>query len=235
MPSGMNPSKKPLLIYDGDCGFCKLWIARWKQLTSDKIDYAPSQEVSSQFPEISEDDFRRSVQFVDADGTISKGAEAVLRSLSYANKNWMLWCYKNIPGFAAISEWFYQFVARHRPLFFSITRFLWGENLAPSTYVVSSWIFLRALALIYLIAFLSLEVQVKGLIGSNGILPAKAFLDYAFQKIGTQAYTVVPTIFWLQSSDFFLQSICWIGVLCSALLFIGFAQPIMLLLLWMLY
>lgn len=228
-------AKKPLLIYDGDCGFCKLWIARWKQLTADKVDYAPYQESASQFPQIPEDDFRKSVQFVDVDGTVSKGAEAVFQSLTYANKRWMLWCYENIPGFAAISEWFYQLVARHRPLFFSITRFFWGENLAPPTYVVSSWIFLRVLALIYLVAFLSLEVQVKGLIGTNGMLPAKAFLEYAFQKIGTQAYTVVPTILWLQSSDFSLQLICWIGVLFSVLLLFGFAQPLMLLLLWALY
>jgi len=228
-------TEKPLLIYDGDCGFCKVWIARWKLFTGDKVDYAPYQEVASQFPQIPVDDFRESVQFVDADGTISKAAEAVFRSLTYANKKWMLWCYENIPGVAAISGWFYQLVAGHRDFFFAITRFLWGENLGPSTYVVSSWIFLRAVALIYVIAFLSLEVQVKGLIGSHGILPAKDFLEYAYQKIGTQAYTVVPTIFWLQSSDFFLQFVCWSGVVFSVLLLIGFAQPLMLLLLWMLY
>ncbi|MCI0444789.1 lipase maturation factor family protein [bacterium] len=227
--------QKPLLIYDGDCGFCKLWVARWKQLTADKVDYAPYQEVASQFPQIPEDDFRKSVQFIDADGKISKGAEAVFRSLRYANKKWMLWCYENIPGCAAISEWFYQIVARHRPFFFSITRFLWGENLGPSTYSVSSWIFLRALALIYLVAFLSLEVQVKGLIGSNGILPAKAFLDFAHQRLGTEAYTIVPTIFWFKSTDFFLQFVCWTGVGLSILLLIGFAQPLMLFVLWMLY
>lgn len=228
-------SQKPLLIYDGDCGFCKVWIARWQQLTGDKVDYAPSQEIASQFPQIREDDFRKSVQFVDADGTISKGAEAVFRSLTYANKKFMLWCYENIPGVAAISEWFYRLVAGHRDFFFAITRVLWGKNVLPSTYVVSSWIFLRAVALIYLIAFLSLEVQVKGLIGSHGILPAKDFLVYAYQRIGTQAYTVVPTIFWLQSTDVFLQLVCWSGIVFSVFLLIGFAQPLMLFLLWMLY
>ncbi|MCI0612886.1 DUF393 domain-containing protein, partial [bacterium] len=70
-------AQKPILIYDGDCGFCKLWIARWKQITADKVDYAPYQEAASQFPQIPEDDFRKSVQFIDADGKISKGAEAV--------------------------------------------------------------------------------------------------------------------------------------------------------------
>jgi lipase maturation factor 1 len=225
----------PILIYDGDCGFCKLWISRWKQLTGDKVEYAPYQEAGSRFPQIPAEDFQKSVQFVDADGTIYKGAEAVFRSLRYGNKRWPLWCYENIPGFAATSEWFYQLVARHRPFFFSITRFLWGNNVEHATYIVSSWIFLRVLALIYLVAFFSLEFQIKGLVGSNGILPAKTFLDYAYQKLGSHAYTIVPTIFWLQSSDFFLQFACWIGVLISLFALIGIVQPVMFFLLWMLY
>src|SRR5262245_13661020 len=80
-----------------------------------------------------------------------------------------------------------------------------------------------------------LEFQIKGLVGSNGILPAKIFLDYAYQKLGADAYTIVPTIFWLQSSDFFLQFACWIGVLISLFALIGIVQPVMFFLLWMLY
>ena len=30
---------KPILIYDGNCGFCKKWVQRWKVLTEDKVDY----------------------------------------------------------------------------------------------------------------------------------------------------------------------------------------------------
>ena len=36
---------------------------------------------------------------------------------------------------------------------------------------------MRALAMIYLIAFVSLWVQVQGLVGANGILPAQATMD----------------------------------------------------------
>src|ERR1700757_999895 len=39
------------------------------------------------------------------------------------------------------------------------------------------WIFLRALGLIYFSAFYSLLFQVKGLIGTNGLLPAKDYLQ----------------------------------------------------------
>ena len=42
------------------------------------------------------------------------------------------------------------------------------------TYFVARLFFLRFLAVIYLIAFLSLWPQIKGLIGSNGILVAQA-------------------------------------------------------------
>ena len=38
-------------------------------------------------------------------------------------------------------------------------------------------VFLRGLALIYLIAFVSLLPQMSGLIGSHGILPAHDFLE----------------------------------------------------------
>jgi lipase maturation factor 1 len=47
------PPDKPLLLYDGECGFCKLWIARWKTATGGLVDYAPSQEAAERFPEIS--------------------------------------------------------------------------------------------------------------------------------------------------------------------------------------
>ena len=40
------------MIFDGDCGFCRRWIERWKAATGDRIDYAPSQEVGARFPEI---------------------------------------------------------------------------------------------------------------------------------------------------------------------------------------
>src|SRR5439155_1142219 len=45
------------------------------------------------------------------------------------------------------------------------------------TYVLSRWLFLRLLGLVYLIAFVSLALQVTGLVGEHGILPAAAFLE----------------------------------------------------------
>src|SRR5437773_2587310 len=36
-----NPPAKPLLIFDGECGFCRRWIERWQAKTGDRIDYRP--------------------------------------------------------------------------------------------------------------------------------------------------------------------------------------------------
>jgi lipase maturation factor 1 len=53
---------------------------------------------------------------------------------------------------------------------------LWGNSEGPHTYVLVRWLFLRLLGVIYLIAFGSLGVQMLGLVGSSGILPAANFL-----------------------------------------------------------
>ena len=40
------------------------------------------------------------------------------------------------------------------------------------TFVRSRWLFLRLLGIVYLIAFVSLAVQITGLVGEHGLLPA---------------------------------------------------------------
>src|SRR5690349_21499770 len=47
------------------------------------------------------------------------------------------------------------------------------------SYARSAWLFRRLLALAYLAAFASLLVQVRGLVGHDGILPAAELMDSA--------------------------------------------------------
>src|SRR5215471_18597443 len=82
-------------------------------------------------------------------------------------------------------------------------------------------IFLRGLAVIYLIAFASLLPQMDGLIGSHGMLPAHDYLDNVHSEYGRNAYTLFPTLAWLGSNDFFLHAIVWCGIALSVLLLIG--------------
>src|SRR5207245_265495 len=72
----------PLLVYDGDCDFCRRWIARWRAITGERVEYAPYQKVAGRFPQIPIEDFKRSVQLILPGGEIFAGAHAVFRTLA---------------------------------------------------------------------------------------------------------------------------------------------------------
>lgn len=120
---------KPLLIFDGDCGFCRKWITRWQSMTGDRIDYAPYQEVAEEYPQISPQEFVTAVQLVDTDGQIYGGAEAVFRALAQVpGKDWGLWFYRHVPGFAPVSRAVYRFVAGNRYALSTLTWWFWGRG-----------------------------------------------------------------------------------------------------------
>src|ERR1700676_1919911 len=107
-------SDNPLLVYDGNCGFCRIWIQYWPQLTGDRLDYAPSQQVSERFPLIPPASFGQSVQLVMPDGAVASGARAVFTTLTFApGFAWLLWVYEHLPGFAVVSEVLYRLIAGH--------------------------------------------------------------------------------------------------------------------------
>src|SRR5665213_2388837 len=160
------------LVYDGDCGFCGYWARYWKRLTGDAVDYRPYQEVAVQYPAIALADFQRAVQYITPDGQHASAAEASFLTLSHARgKGIWLALYRKLPGFAAVSELAYAFIAAHRSAFYRVSLFLWGTDYAPPRYDLISFLFLRLFGLIYFSAFVSFGVQAQGLIGSHGILP----------------------------------------------------------------
>src|SRR5215217_6535608 len=192
-----NPPSKPLMIWDGECHFCKRWIERWREITAGKVAYATYQETTQGFPQIPFERLERSVALIEPDGETFFAAEAVYRSLAHRpSTKWLAWSYDHVPGFAAISEAGYKFIARHRGLGSTVTRLLWGEEVRPPTYFWARRWFLRGLGLIYLIAFVSFWVQVDGLIGSDGISPVNQFLPAVRGQIGPTAYLTLPTLCW---------------------------------------
>jgi lipase maturation factor 1 len=231
-----NPPPKPLVIWDGDCEFCRLWIERWCGITMGKVDYVTYQTVGDRFPEIPADEFTRSIVFIEPNGTAFFGAEAVYRSLAYrSSREWLAWSYNHVPGFAPLSASAYRLIARHRKFASAATRLLWGKDVRQPTYFWAQRWFLRALGGIYLIAFLSLWVQVDGLVGSSGLSPVNQFLPAVRTQLGPAAYTVLPTLCWFGSSDAFLHFLCGSGVLCSLLLIFGIAPAVSLVALFLSY
>jgi predicted DCC family thiol-disulfide oxidoreductase YuxK len=222
-----NPPPKPLMIWDDDCHFCRRWIERWREITRGAVDYATSQESAERFPEIPREQFERSVIYIETDGSVFSGAEAVFRSLQCrSSKKWLVWSYYHVPGFAPVSESLYKIISLNRRLASAITRLLWGDDVRPPTYLIARRWFLRAVGLIFLIAFVSLWVQIDGLIGSNGITPVREFLPAAHAQLGDRALSVLPTLCWLNSSDAFLHFLCGGGVALSLLLIFGIAPAL---------
>ncbi|HEY6656589.1 MAG TPA: lipase maturation factor family protein, partial [Methyloceanibacter sp.] len=227
---------RPLLIYDGDCGFCVYWARYWQKLTGDRVEYRPYQEVAARYPDIPQAEFQRAVQYIAPDGRRASAAEASFLTLSHApGKGFWLALYKHVPGFASVAEWAYAFTASHRPAFFRISLLLWGRNHEPPRYDLLSFLFLRLLGLIYLAAFVSFAVQEQGLVGSHGILPLAEFVNNVAARFGPERFYLVPMVFWLNDSDAAIQAVCWAGAGLSLLLVVNVLPRLTLFLLFALY
>jgi len=108
------------------------------------------------------------------------------------------------------------------------------NSVGAGSYVLASWLFLRLLGFIYLVAFTSLLVQIQGLLGRNGLLPAVELLK-SRRHWGVARYWRWPTLCWWVCSDRGLLALCWGGVVLAIMLVVGVAPIPILALLWMLY
>lgn len=126
-----RPMDKPLLIFDGECKFCRFWIGRWHRATGDNVEYVPSQAawVRGRFPEIPVEEYDNSVQLVESDGLVYSGAESALRALSVSPRyQWLLrWYYKSAL-FSRFTEWAYRRVSDNRPFLSVINRWVFGKR-----------------------------------------------------------------------------------------------------------
>jgi len=104
-----------------------------------------------------------------------------------------------------------------------------------TTYLLTRTFFLRGLGAIYGVAFFILARQLDALLGSGGLLPAQRFLDRVSTHLGEEALTTVPTLFWLDASDVTLHIAAWCGIVLSAAVAAGYANALMLFVLWALY
>ena len=230
------PSTRPVLIFDGKCGFCRIWIDYWRIITGDSIEYAPSQEVGEHYPQIPKTDFATSVQLVQQDGTVLQGARAVFETFHHSpSHRFLLWLYNHIPLIALLTEWGYKKVAAQRNIAYWLTIVLFGKKIEPARFHTVEWLFVRALAAIYTCAFASFGVQAVGLVGSNGILPAATYLAAVRANFGTSGYWLAPSVFWINAGDTALKFTCIAGCILAVALFAGIAQRVCLIALFLLY
>jgi len=100
----------------------------------------------------------------------------------------------------------------------SIIRRLFDSQLGVSDRLIPRWLFLRAMGLIYYSAFFSLVFQIRGLIGPQGILPAKEYLETVAGSLGHARFWYAPTLLWFSSGSLMLITLCWVGMFAALLL-----------------
>jgi len=226
---------QPLLAFDGACLFCRAWVDHWQRLTGDRVLYTPYQDIGSRFPDLPRKDFPSAVTLFRPGGEVRSAAHAVFSLLALVpGKSWMLWLYVHIPGFAWIAEVLYRVIARHRTFSYWATRALWGIPIEVEAFGIASWLFLRTLGAIYLIAFASFAVQAAGLIGSHGISPVAEYLQSLREYYGA-IYWQVPTLFWLNAGDGIIKAVGISGICLSILLLLGVRWRILRVTLFLLY
>lgn len=147
------PSIKPLLIWDGACGFCHYWILRWKNITGNEIEYERYETAAKKFPDIPKKRFKEAVRLIDTNGKIYSGAAAAYRSLNLNKKCKFLYrLYQRSCFFRKFSDGIYNIIAANRPILYYLSIWLWGKNpIKQKPY----WIFYLSILLIILFLILT--------------------------------------------------------------------------------
>jgi predicted DCC family thiol-disulfide oxidoreductase YuxK len=229
-------SARPLVLWDGECSFCRAWVERGRQVIGERVEWATYQEAGHRAPSVPREQFARAVHLVEPGGRITRGAEAVFRALALVpGRGLALWLYRDLPGFAPVSEACYAWIAAHRPFADRVTRTLWGRHVVPPGERLTSWILLRALGVTFLIAFVSLWTQAMGLIGHDGILPAADLLNAIRSRYGPERMWLLPTLAWLGVSDTALHLLFGAGTAFSLWLAVGIAPAWSAFACWALY
>ncbi|MAP79974.1 MAG: thiol-disulfide oxidoreductase [Aequorivita sp.] len=125
------PSKKPMMIWDGDCGFCKYWIIRYKSKTEDRVSYKTYQEAAGYFKDIPLKEFQKASRFIDLNGTVYSGPNSIYKTFTYyiqtPSPQWHN-LYNASQLFRFISNSGYNFIAKNRSFMFKLTRSFLGNN-----------------------------------------------------------------------------------------------------------
>jgi predicted DCC family thiol-disulfide oxidoreductase YuxK len=123
------PNEKPLLVWDGACGFCTYWVTRWEQISEGKILFRPYQEVAGQFLDIPQKEFKKASRLITTEGTVHSGPDSAYMSYYIANKNspWHRW-YVHHKWFQGLSDFGYHFITKNRSHMFKVTKLMLGSN-----------------------------------------------------------------------------------------------------------
>ncbi|HEU4732879.1 MAG TPA: lipase maturation factor family protein [Kofleriaceae bacterium] len=103
----------------------------------------------------------------------------------------------------------------------------------PRSYVLTRWVILRLLGVVYVFAFLGILLQGLPLLGEHGLTPAASYVDHLHRAHLT--WWDVPSVFLLDTSDGALRGWAIAGLVLAAALAVGYANLPSLAALWLIY
>jgi hypothetical protein len=105
------------------------------------------------------------------------------------------------------------------------------------SYWLTRFVMLRLMGAVYAVAFLATAKQIVPLIGSHGLTPLDLVLQYIRDNHGSVASAFIhsPSLFWFTHSDAALQTTAWIGFSLGCVVVAGYANAILMTVLWILY
>jgi predicted DCC family thiol-disulfide oxidoreductase YuxK len=111
------PSSRPVLVFDGDCGFCTSsarFLARWV-LRNGAFSIAPWQQLDLAALGLTEDQCQSAVQWVGEQGQVASGHRAVAKALRAGRPVWRpIGALLLAPGFSWLASHAYSWIADHR-------------------------------------------------------------------------------------------------------------------------
>ena len=108
---------RPVVIYDGECVFCRRQVERMKRRDADDaFEYVPRQAegIERRFPKLTEGDFSTGMRLAYPDGTVSVGADAIY-AIARRLRGWrnFAWLYR-VPLLHGFFRGAYGWIARNR-------------------------------------------------------------------------------------------------------------------------
>ncbi|MFP2912955.1 lipase maturation factor family protein, partial [Pyxidicoccus sp. 3LFB2] len=229
---------RPLVLFDGDCGFCRRWVARWQLSTRGHVRFEAGRWWHRWLLGIRKADMRKAMQLVEPSGRVSQGAEAVFRMLAWSPRASTRMASKVglLPGVLHVAKGAYALIARNRRTAARVDAWLFGRAVVPRDYRRVRWAFLRLMGGTFFVAFTSLGRQVLGLYGTRGLRPVRERLAAErMAEPGRERWKWTPSVFWLDASDATLVRGCRAGQLLSLALMFNVAPRLTVSLLWGLY
>jgi predicted DCC family thiol-disulfide oxidoreductase YuxK len=105
----------PVLVFDGECEFCRACVRFITRRTRRPLVVVAYQEADLVVLRLTREQCESAVQWVDVSGGIASAHLAVARALRYARAPWsMAGAVIALPGLSRIAAWVYERVARRR-------------------------------------------------------------------------------------------------------------------------